>query len=294
MARQVKSQMIPLDQIENRFDVRTKLDDDRVIQFAGCYESGIELPPVQVVRLSEDHYAYVDGRHRGAARAFCDFKEVDAVIIDNPNDPAELFAQALQANWGGSKPPTRDDITHTIIRMLELKATQSALRERLSFLPTGALRAYIASARSTIMKRRISKALDAIGEGSTIEEAGNQFAVPVDSLRDVVQGKKGKWGASRSTEVEFATAMKQHISVTLRSVNTSIAKKMEQMLARVDEGEMSYKEAYGVLKAWGDHLRKTGIRIADWKARLNAIAGETDKAAPEARAGSNDEKRAVA
>ena len=274
-----KTIMVPLAQIENRFDVRTKLDDDRVLQFAGCFEAGMELPPVKLVRMGDDKYSYVDGRHRGAARAFCNYTNVAAVIIDNPNDPAELFAQALEANWGGAKPPTRDDITHTITRMLEIGATQTAIRERLSFLPAGSLKAYISSARGAIMKRKLTKALDAVGEGLTVEGAARKFDFPVEALKDVIQGKKGKWGRSRTNEIETATAFKAYISGQLRSANSGISKKMEFMLTKVDAGEMSYKVAYDVLKAWSEHLRKTGIRVSDWRARLNAIAGETDRAA---------------
>src|ERR1017187_9463366 len=138
-----KTVMVPISQIDNRFDVRTKLDDDQVLQLAGCYEAGMDLPPIRITPIGEDRYAYVDGRHRGTARDFCGYKDIEAIIIANPNDPAELYAQALQANWGGSKPPTREDISHTIMRLLELKVTQTEIRERLAFLPAGSLKAYI-------------------------------------------------------------------------------------------------------------------------------------------------------
>lgn len=275
MSREVVKTIL-LSQIANRFDVRVKLDEDRVVQLAGFYEVGMKLPPIRVVKLEEDSYAYIDGRHRGAAREYCNLKDIKAVVYES-NDPAELYAQALEANWGGSKPPTRDDITHTIIRLLELGATQTSIRERLAFLPSGALRAYISSARSTIMKRKISKALDAIGDGTTLNEAASMYKIPPDSLKDVVSGKKGKWGVGRSDEKEFAVAVKAYITNELKSANSGISKKVEFMLHKVEEGEMSYQEAYGVIKAWGEHLRKTAIRVADWKARLNAISGEIDK-----------------
>ena len=278
VSTKAKVTMIRLDQIENRFDVRIKLDEDRVLQLTGCYEAGVELPPVKLVQLGEDRYAYVDGRHRGAARAYCKFTDVPAVIVDNPNDPADLFAQALEANWGGSQPPTRGDISHTVMRMLELNATQTAILARLSFVPAGSLKAYIASARGVIMKRRIAKALDSIGEGSKIDEAASKFKIPLESLKDVVQGKKGKWGKGRANELDEAIAFKAYISGTLRGANTGISKKIEFMLTKVESGEMSYKVAYDVIRSWSEHLRKTGIRIADWRARLNAIAGEADKA----------------
>jgi hypothetical protein len=278
MPTKPKVVMIPLAQITNRFDVRTKLDEDRVLQLMGCYEAGQELPPIEVVQFADDGYAYVDGRHRGAARAYCNFTDIAAIVIDNPNDPAELFARALEANYGGSKPPTRDDITHTVVRMLELGATQTAIRERLQFLPVGALKAYIASARGSIMKRKIAKAMDDIGDGLTIDTVAARYRIPLDSLKDVVKGKKGKWGKGRSTEAELAIAFKSYISTELRAANSGISKKMEFMLQKVDAGEMSYKAAKGVIHAWSEHLRKTGIRVMDWNARLDAIAGETTKA----------------
>jgi hypothetical protein len=189
-----------------------------------------------------------------------------------------LFALALEANYGGAKPPTRDDIVHTVTRMLEMGATQTAIKDRLNFLPIGSLKAYIATSRSTIMKRKISKAMDAIGEGETIDSAATKFKIPIDSLKDVVKGKKGKWGKGRASEIEDGIALKSYISRELKSANTGISKKMEHMLERVDSGEISYKVAYDVLRAWSEHLRKSAIRVTDWKARLNAIAGETDKA----------------
>jgi hypothetical protein len=127
------------------------------------------------------------------------------------------------------------------------------------------------------MKRRISRALDAISEGDTIEAASKKSGVPLDSLKDVMSGKKGKWGSGRSNEKDFCNSIKAHISSSLKATNTSISKKIEYMLTKVQDGEISYKEAYGVIRAWAEHLRKTGIRIADWRARLNAASGEIDK-----------------
>ncbi len=275
-----KAVMIPLTQIENRFDVRTKLNEDRVLQLVGCYEAGVDLPPVTLVPIGEDKYAYVDGRHRGAARGYLNCTDVASIIIPRPDDPAELFARALQANWGGSQPPTRDDISHTILRMLELKASQTAIREQLFFLPTGSLKAYIAQARGVIMKRRI---LDAIGDGVKIEEAASRFGIPLDSMKDIIQGKKGKWGKGRSSEVDLSVAMKAYISTSLRSANAGISKKVEGILAKVEAGEMSHKVAADILKAWSEHLRKTSLRVADWHSRLGAIGGATERSADAAR-----------
>lgn len=277
-----KTVMITLSQIVNRFDVRVKLDEDRVLQFMSMYEAGDFVPPVQLVRVGEDSYSYIDGRHRGAARSYLNCADVEAILRPEfmADNPLELFAVALEANYGGAKPPTRDDIVHTILRMLEAGCTQASIRERLVFLPAGALRAYIATARSSIMKRKVAKALDDVSEGTcTVEEAARARGVKVDVLKDVMAGKKRKWNKGRSDEAEFCIALKNYISNELKSANGGIGKKVESLLKKVDDGEVSYKFAEEVLRAWREHLRKTGVRVSDWQARLNSIAGETDKSA---------------
>jgi hypothetical protein len=276
-----KTVMITLSSIKNVFDVRTKLDEDRVLQFMGMYESGEDVPPLVIVRQGEDSYAYIDGRHRGAALEYLNRTEAACILRPDSlaDNPLELFAVALESNWGGSKPPTREDIYHTIIRMKECGASERAITERLSFLPKSSLRAYMASARTNIIKRKVAKALDDIAEGSTVDEAASKRGVKADTLKDVMAGRKRKWNKGRSDEAEFCIALKSYISSELRSANSGISKKVELLLKRVDDGEVSYKFAEEVIRAWREHLRKTGVRVSDWQARLNALAGETEKEA---------------
>lgn len=269
-----KVELIPIADITNKFDVRIALDEDRVIQFAGMYESDEPPPPIKVVPLAEEgKYAYIDGRHRGAAVAYLNRTEIPAVICNGsmPHDPVGLFAEALFDNYGGAKPPTRQDIVHTVVRMLEHGGNRTTIREALNFLPPGALRAYIADAESIVSKRRIAKALDAIAGGSTVEEAATKCRVKLDNLKEIVAGRKGRWGKGRSNEIEFCTAIKTYINRELRGANSGIGKKITFLIQKIEDGEVSVKQAQSVLKAWSEHLRKTSVRVKDWEARLNAI-----------------------
>lgn len=274
-----KIEMLLLAEIVNKFDVRTALDNDRVLQFAGLYEAGVELPPVRVVKLDEG-YAYIDGRTRGAARAYLNLKDVPAVVCNGSlrDNPVELFAEALESNWGGAKPPTREDITHTILRMLELGASQKLIRERLSFLPGGSASAYIAWARSVLQKRRMSKALDAVASGVSLAASAEMHKVKPELLKNAISGKRGNWGSARSNEQQVAVSLKQYISRELFSANAGIGKKMEGLLKKVDEGDVSGAVAEGVIRAWSEHLRKTQLRIDDWSNRLAAISQEQNRA----------------
>jgi len=284
-----KVELIKLASIHNKFDVRKELDQDRVLQFASMYQSGeVNLPPVEVVRISPDgetmdadaiEYAYIDGRHRGAARAYLNLTDVPAVVRNGSlrDDPAALYARALEANWGGAKPPTRADITHTIQRMLENGVPRTEVSAILTFLPKGALRGYLADALSLISKRRIAKALDDIQDGLGLETAARRNNVKPETLRDILAGKKGKWGKSRSDEVQYITEMKQYVSRTAFAANTGISKKVLFMLQRVEDGEISGAAARKVVDYWKDHVAKTSLRIADWQARLESIIDSQNK-----------------
>jgi len=273
-----KIEMVPIANIKNVFDVRVSLDEDRVIQFAGLYEGGVALPPVMLQKLAEDEYAYIDGRTRGAAREYLNLKDVPAIVQNGIPDYLQLYATALKSNWGGAKPPSREDISHTALRMLELGASRKAIREHFEFLPSGAAMAYIAQAMSVLARRRLSKALDAIADGVSIERAAKEQGVKADYLKNVVTGKKGTWGKSRTNEQQITVEFKRHIARSLRAANGSIGMKLAALFQQVESGDISTKAADGIIKSWAEHLRQTTIRIKDWQSRLESISTEQDRA----------------
>jgi len=277
MPQHTNTSMIPLDQIKNLFDVRVELDNDRVLQFVGMYESHVDLPPVRVICLdSEDNkYAYIDGRTRGAALALMGRKEAEAVIVSSDKfSTGELYAEALKSNWGGSKPPSRADITHSIIRMLEAGETPATIRKELNFLPRGSLNAYIATAQGTLTKRKISVALDKISEGElTIEDAASASKIDVSHLRVALKGKN-KGFRSRTAQAEHAHTLQLHILHSLQHANLSIGMKVSELLQEVEHGEMSPLLAEKVINSWFEHLRKATLRAADWRQRLKNITSK--------------------
>ena len=279
MSKTTEAISLPLDQIKNKFDVRVALDQDRVIQFAGLYEGGIELPPIEVVRLADDEYAFIDGRHRAAARQYLNLTNVMAVVRNGnlKDNPGALFALALQANWGGAQPPTRNDIQHTVLRMLEAGVSRKDIESVLSFIPRGSLRSYTAHALNRMNRRHIGVALDAIREGLPIEKAAARASVKLETLKDVIAGKKGKWGRNRTDENQHIIDLKVYISQSLRSANTGIGKKITDLLLKVSDGEISAKGAAIVIKAYREHIRKTGLNITDWESRLNNLATHDPK-----------------
>jgi hypothetical protein len=280
-----KSVTLPIKNIINRFDVRLELDQDRVLQFVGMYQAGVDVPDIEVVQLDEEDFAFIDGRHRAAALQYLGRTTVNATVVNGnlKDNPVQLYGRALRANWGGALPPTRAGITHTMVRMIEAGASFKDIKEELGFLPAGSLKAYHTDASSILSKRRIGRALDDVRDNAlTVEAAALKNHIPLKVLQNAISGKKGKWGHARDNEQQYVTEFKSYVSKVLLSANTGISQKLIDALRKVDAGEISAKGAAGMIKAWKEHLRRTGLRIEDWEARLAAITGEQDKATGQA------------
>ncbi len=265
---------IPIANISNKFDVREALDDDRVLYLAELYENGVEIDPIKVIKIGQnkvddDIYAFVDGRHRAAARALLNLPQIDAYVVENDDaDMVDLYAESLRANYGGAKPPTREDIRHTIQRMLETGAKSNRIREALDFIPLSFLRKYISDAQSRIHKHRLSQALVAIANGAKLAEAAEQYGVDLETLKAAVTGQRKKAGRAGSAALEF----KSYVTKALRTANFGIAGKIKFLLQQIEEGEVPVKVGEEVIEAWEAHLDSSKHRIRDWRERLLAVA----------------------
>jgi hypothetical protein len=259
---------VPLDKIVNKFDVREKLDDDRILFFVDLYEAGAPVPPITVVRLEENegYFAFVDGRHRAQALLLLDHKECDAIIQAN-RAPATLLAEALAANWGGSKPPTRQDITHTVTRMFEAGASRQEILALLHYLPGRSLQGHISSAISTITLRKKRKALDLISDGMSIAEAARAIDLSIDVIKDMLAGRKRRWGTGGSQDV---SDFKRYLTRATRGVTGGIAQKIQNMIKQAEEGEIPAKTAEQCILAWESNARATLNRVKDWQQRFEA------------------------
>jgi len=264
-----KSQMVRLDQIVNRFDVRIHLDDDTVYHLADLYKSKVKLPPVALTLVGNNNgsvaYAYIDGRHRGAARALLGLEDVEAVIESGGRDTEALYAEALRANVGGSKPPTRADIAHTVRRMLEAGANESKITRLLSFLPKGIIHNYVSSAKAHIQRDQMREALDRVAAGTPIEQAAQSTKVDQSTLRDAIAGKKRNW---RSENADIVGGTKRYITTSLRAANSAIGNRIKQLLQMIDDDDLDPKAVKDVLDAWATNVHGTAHRIQDWRHRL--------------------------
>jgi hypothetical protein len=276
---------IPIANIENKFDVRQVLDDDRVIYLAELYEGGVNVEPIKVILVtpkaanpSDQKYAFVDGRHRAAGRALLGLPTIEAEVVSAEElDMAGLYAESLKANWGGAKPPTRQDIRHTIQRMLESGATFNRVRAALAFLPPSVFRRYAADAMSSIGKHKMLMALEAIAGGMKLPAAAEKYGIDPEKLRDAITGQKKK---GKTTQI-MLSENKMFVTNALRSANQKVAGKMKALLVKVEDSEMPVHVMMDIIEAWESSVSASQHRIKDWKERLQSIAGGLGKGVEE-------------
>lgn len=263
---------LPIQDIANRFDVRKELDEDNIIRLAELYQNNVDLPPIQVT-LINGVYCYVDGRHRAQARLMLDMPTIDCEIVTE-TDTLQLYADALRANYGGAKPPTRADIEHTIKCMVEAGARETHIKAKLDFLPAGVIRVYMNTVKSSINKRRMAAALDAITEGMTLVDSAEKYGLEIDALKDALQGKKKRFGGSQTG---FLTDSINAITTTLKSSTAVIAGRMKVLFGKVEDGEATIETAARVLDHWESKATQSLHRIKDWRERLRAISSRKDE-----------------
>jgi hypothetical protein len=263
-----KPTLIPIDKIQNRFDVRQALDDDLVIHLAEMYQAGEPIPPITVVPLDDGNYAFIDGRHRAEARVLLGLKDVPAIVRheDVQKNLLPLYAEALKSNWGGSKPPTREDISHTITRMIQNGAKEPLVTKLLPFIPASVIRRYYKNTLGNITRKRVQQALVLVAKGQTVAEAARLINVDVRAVAEAVEGRKKKFGHGG-----VLAANKGAISQSLRATSLTIGKRLQILLQQVESGEVGTDVFEQVLDTWERSVNSSVHRIRDWRERLRTV-----------------------
>ena len=261
----VRTCKVELSQLKTNLFVRRLLDQDHVLLLADLLEGGKELPPIEVT----EEMNVVDGRHRREAYEFLDIKEVSVKVL-RFDDEAEMISYAFKSNCGGSKPPTPDDIDHTIELLLERESGQKAIAEGLN-LPLKMVRKYIDDVRSRLARAKLMKAVDSILTGGlSVAKAAEQYGVDIDKLKEHLSGKKKKHpGGIESNQ--------KTITYNYKSISSKNAALCSRLSDQYDDGDVTRTQVLEILDHIAD-LQKKGIRTtSEWRSRFEAKFGENGK-----------------
>lgn len=224
---------VPLAEIKEEIFVRVALDDDRVIFFVDLYQSGAQVPPLE---LEHGTNVLLDGRHRKAALEFLERKEASCKYVKAVSR-LDAIVYAIVANMKrGPKPPTSADIDLAIrlLRKEGMSDTQIALRiSAVAPLPAGIIRKHVRAIKENDHKKAVRRAASAVvNDCLTVEQAAAKYAVPVLGVRASL---------NRSSGVErepLLQAMKGDIAAKFHHLAASLGATSRKVIEKQELGEV--------------------------------------------------------
>lgn len=260
---------VPLKDLKTSFFVRKKLNDDRVLQLAELYQSGVKLPPIEINWENE----IIDGRHRKAALEMLDRQVAECHSIGQKGTP-ESIVIALKANMGGALPPTKEDIVHTCMLLLNNGWTERKILDNFQVMfPRDLARKYLKDAWGVVLDGRLKSAMKAISEGLTVKEAAEKFQVPLDKL-------KNHLNPNRTKRAQKSTAWrKQRLSRYYQGFHRKIAYEVQKTVEDFEDNAISEDEVYEIFDSLFSFIRSGQKRIEDHRTRFDATSKERSKLA---------------
>lgn len=243
------------------FFVRRELNADWALQLGDLIEGGVEMDPIYITRENK----VIDGRHRMEAHELAKRSEIKCKIVEADND-IELVIFALQQNLGGSLPPNKGDIEHTIQELLNRGLPKKQLSEMLSPLPAKLVRKYLSDVESQMQRAKLQKAALAISNGGlTVPRAALQYDVPEDQLKALLSTRvKGR--TKRGVE-----EMQRQLSVSYKSLGQRNSATIRRLMDAYEDGDVSHKQVQKIF-AHLEHLVKvSGRKAAEWRKRFEAM-----------------------
>ena len=247
--------------LQQDFYVRKELNTDWAIQLAEFVESGVEMEPNFITRDGK----VIDGRHRMEAHELAKKQEIKCKIVEADSD-VELVVFALKCNLGGSLPPSKGDIEHTIQELLNRGVPKKQLAETLSMLPGRLVRKYLNDVESRMQRAKLAKAAFAISNGGlTVPKAAIQYDVPEDDLKALLTTRiKGK--TKRGIE-----EIQRQLSLSYKSLGQRNSATVRRLLDAYQDGDVSHKQAMKIFVHL-DHLVKVSSRKAtEWRKRFEVM-----------------------
>lgn len=146
-------------------------------------------------------------------------------MIDTSTVRTENILSALKANFGGSLPPSKADMIHTIELLLAEGVRQRDIVEKFP-IPASMTRSMIHTITKTAYNRKIGYAVDkVIQDGFTVAKAAEQFGIDADDLKTTIsKRKKRSHGTSDIIKaLEFRTrGYSQFLSKQANSIRNGI------------------------------------------------------------------------
>ena len=258
--------LLPVADLVMKYDVRKQLNEDRVLMFMETYESGGNVPPIEVIRGT---MVIHDGRHRKTALDHLGRKHAECVLVE-PMEFVDQIMDAFGKNVSDSPfPPTRADVIFVMRQLLENDVSHAEINKRfVKFYQPSHVRKLMKAATALVSSSRMNKAKNAVAHaGVTPEVAAKEHRVNVDALRDEITGVKRR---RRSLDI---SEIKREISNRHKGNSQKNIAVFRDLLDKFEDGEISAKSVLDVLLHVQRINTEAGKRVNSWLERFEALKG---------------------
>jgi predicted DNA-binding protein (UPF0251 family) len=254
---------VAIAEVKDAFYVRTKIDEDRVLYLRSLLDGGVDLTPIKLT----DDYKIIDGRHRVEA-----FKKLNRSMIKatiEPDGDLTVLAQkALEANFGGPLPNTREDIRHTISFLVSKGESYKKVLSHLSQIyPAGMIRAIYAEVASNINKRKVQEAIFLISKSNvTLSQAAQMIGISEMAVRNEMDSRDGK--VTKNIK-RWITEEKIQVVRRYSHLNMCNGKVISKIMESFDSGELGELEINSFFNSLSKVVENQNRVASNWQKRWN-------------------------
>lgn len=238
---------------------REKLIEDHWFLMAELMDAGVKFPPIEI---TEDRRVQ-DGRHRVRASEYLDRETIEAVVVPDKGE-LESVSHALEANYGGSLPPTKEDIMHTLTYLIEKSISKDKIIHQFSkFIPDPVIKTLYQKASSNVVNKKVYAAIGLItNNGLDIYEAAKK--VGLKNTAQIKNEMERRIGTGQSKIPNF----KAIFASKFAHFNNSNVHLVTQLRNAYKNAEISAETVTDTLKTFGDLIPNTNRVYEDWRARF--------------------------
>jgi len=263
-----KNEIVNLTDVNTDLFVRRELDQDRVLYLAGLVENGVELEPIEIT----PDRRLIDGRHRKEAYELLGRTQCSAKIVQ-VNSEEELISLAYRANLGGSLPPSNADSEHTVMMLLQRDVARKQIAELLG-IPVGLARTFINAVQAKLQRAKLVRAAASVTEdGLTVPKAAELHEVDIDRLKEFMSP------ASRRGAKKSVADIQRQLTFRYKSLSSQNASTLRGLLAKVEDGDVSPKQAVEIFDHYKRLCRQSSRAVSDWRSRFEAMIKVADEKA---------------
>ncbi len=247
---------VEISKLKDSFDIRSLLNQEHILFLWGLIDAGVELPPIKITK----DFSIIDGRHRRDAYEHANIPIIKAEIVDT-DSTIEIVKQALEANWGGALPLTKNDLYRTMTILINRKYSKDRIfNEFKSILPMALIRSSHHNAVWQINNKKVNEAIDLIRTSNlTVKKAAEIIGISEKSVKDKLDRRK------------IGDNGNPHLKGTLSKMFTHFDKSLGKVVSKIfqdfEDSEQTKLETETILKFLAKLIINQNRMYADWQKR---------------------------